>query len=820
MKMKNTGLFLLILLLPVLAIANSNGSIPGNAEASYNICGVVIDTTTGRTLEGVTISDGGTHTAVTGVNGLYTITVDGGWSGTITASRDGYTFSPVSRTYDNVRESFNNQNYDATPITYTISGNVADIHGNPLEGAILNYDGGSASTDASGNYSFVVAWNWSGTVIPFMNGVEFTPGSRSYSNVLANAVDQDYVSRFVPSFVITASAGAGGTISPAGKISVAEDGSLSFIINAEDGYKISDVIVDGKSVGAVSSYTFKRVKRDHFIRAIFSDANMGWLKVIIVPGEAIQQGAVWRIKGTIQWLPSSAKLELPPGVYEIEFRDLPDYGSCCLEGAEVFSGKTTIVDDACYTKRDRGAKVRYFVADDYITSPVVGSHLRWYVENSEEITLSFEGDVAAVGEKTVNPSSDSDYWLLANNLNGSVAAEVKLDVASKPVIDWLTTTAGENNPVRAGEEVTLGWRVHGAESVDLLAVNSQENVSVASTHGEIKVNPDKTTLYRLIAENSAGITTAEIHAHVTEKPVIKEFYADDVNLVSLQKTTLHWLVKGADSVEIKGLAANLKAKGKKAITPSSSKTYILVAENAAGKAEKEINVNVSGIAADIAVQVEKILFEGIEVNNAYLGSQLEAVVTITNNGAADATGFDVAISDSKGELGRKENISIKSGSAKTVRINFTAMNPGDMGLKAIGDPEGVLAETIVADNVSEALLRGIRPPMPEIVLSNISFEMVEAEQGKGLIIHLDIENVGNKKAENFQIDLQVNGKPVFWEAVKSIKKGETLSYKTTAAIGNKTKIKVLFTIDRYEVLGELSRENNYWYKKFNVKELQ
>ncbi|MDD2299124.1 MAG: hypothetical protein PHU69_05720 [Fermentimonas sp.] len=44
--------------------------------------------------------------------------------------------------------------------------------------------------------------------------------------------------------------------------------SKTFTITAQDGYLISDVLVDGKSVGAVSSYTFSNVTKAHTIKAL------------------------------------------------------------------------------------------------------------------------------------------------------------------------------------------------------------------------------------------------------------------------------------------------------------------------------------------------------------------------------------------------------------------------------------------------------------------------------------------------------------------------------------------------------------------------
>ncbi len=69
---------------------------------------------------------------------------------------------------------------------------------------------------------------------------------------------------------ITASAGANGTISPSGAVTVIEGESKAFTITADTGYKISSVIVDGVNKGAISTYMFSNVTGDHTIRAVFT----------------------------------------------------------------------------------------------------------------------------------------------------------------------------------------------------------------------------------------------------------------------------------------------------------------------------------------------------------------------------------------------------------------------------------------------------------------------------------------------------------------------------------------------------------------------
>jgi len=68
---------------------------------------------------------------------------------------------------------------------------------------------------------------------------------------------------------ITATAGANGAISPAGAVSVNSGGSQTFTIAPEANYNVLTVLVDGVSVGPVSSYTFDNVTADHTITASF-----------------------------------------------------------------------------------------------------------------------------------------------------------------------------------------------------------------------------------------------------------------------------------------------------------------------------------------------------------------------------------------------------------------------------------------------------------------------------------------------------------------------------------------------------------------------
>jgi hypothetical protein len=93
-------------------------------------------------------------------------------------------------------------------------------------------------------------------------------GSYAFSNVTASHALAAYFS--IDRFTITASASAGGSISPSGTVVVSYGGNQSFAIPPATGYHIDSVVVDGANQGAVGSYAFSDVTGNHAIAAYFS----------------------------------------------------------------------------------------------------------------------------------------------------------------------------------------------------------------------------------------------------------------------------------------------------------------------------------------------------------------------------------------------------------------------------------------------------------------------------------------------------------------------------------------------------------------------
>lgn len=81
----------------------------------------------------------------------------------------------------------------------------------------------------------------------------------------------------VPSMAhsIIATAGSGGSITPAGSVTVNNGANQTFTIKPNSNFFIEDVMVDGVSHGKITSYTFNNVTADHTISATFRFSDSG-----------------------------------------------------------------------------------------------------------------------------------------------------------------------------------------------------------------------------------------------------------------------------------------------------------------------------------------------------------------------------------------------------------------------------------------------------------------------------------------------------------------------------------------------------------------
>ena len=111
-------------------------------------------------------------------------------------------------------------------------------------------------------------------------------------------------------YTIKATAGTGGSISPSGNVSVREGRDQTFTITPDKGYAVFNVKIDGRSIGAVKSYTFENVKRAHTIEVSFTRAN----EFIDVPLDSyFYEAVMWAVENGVTTGISASRFD-PDGI--------------------------------------------------------------------------------------------------------------------------------------------------------------------------------------------------------------------------------------------------------------------------------------------------------------------------------------------------------------------------------------------------------------------------------------------------------------------------------------------------------------------------
>ena len=104
------------------------------------------------------------------------------------------------------------------------------------------------------------------------------------------------------SYTIKATAGENGMISPSDTVKVRKGSHQTFTITPHNGYTVSDVKVDGQSIGAVTTYTFENVKKSHTIEAFFekaADHSQGDRFEDVVSGSYYEEAVKWAVQNVI-----------------------------------------------------------------------------------------------------------------------------------------------------------------------------------------------------------------------------------------------------------------------------------------------------------------------------------------------------------------------------------------------------------------------------------------------------------------------------------------------------------------------------------------
>ncbi|UFS69351.1 fibronectin type III domain-containing protein [Geomonas sp. RF6] len=238
-------------LLTVAKSGTGSGTVSGGAISCGTACSALLQSGTGATLSAVAASG----SSFSGWSG-------GGCSGTGPCTVTVNAATTVTATFT--------KSYSITA-TAGANGAVKAVNNS----AVSQYTDGTSTTSivsvpagASQSFSIVPAGGYRVAGVTVDGAAVGAVTTYTFSNVGAA---HTIAATFAPAaaLTVTASAGSGGSISPAGTSTVSAGGSITYTMVPRTGYHVTGVKVDGVSVGAVGRYTFSNVTASHTISATF-----------------------------------------------------------------------------------------------------------------------------------------------------------------------------------------------------------------------------------------------------------------------------------------------------------------------------------------------------------------------------------------------------------------------------------------------------------------------------------------------------------------------------------------------------------------------
>ena len=424
------------------------------------------------------ISQAGTSTVNYGDNRTYTITPATGYyisdvlvDGHSVGAQGSYTFSLIGDNHT-ISASF-------ALITYNISS--APGAGGTIMPASTTANYGDNSTYT---YSIIPATGYSVADV-LIDGVSFGAiTSYTFNPLVTNHVISCTFK--INTYSIAATAGANGTISQPGITTVNYNDNATYTITAAIGYHVSDVIVDGHSAGAVSSYTFSSIATNHNISATFAintytiGATAGANGTISQPGSTtVNYGdnATYTITAATGYHVSDVIVDGKSvgAVSSNTFSSISDNhtisasfaintytisASAGTNGSISQAGTTTVNynDNATYTIT---AATGYHVSDVIVDGHSVGavsSNTFSSISDNHTISASFaintytiaasagtNGNISQAGTTTVNYGDNATYTITA--ATGYHVSDVLVDGVSKGAVTSYTFSSIATNHI-------------------------------------------------------------------------------------------------------------------------------------------------------------------------------------------------------------------------------------------------------------------------------------------------------------------------------------------------------------------------------------
>ena len=475
------------------------------------------------------------------------------------------------------------------------------------------------------------------------------------------------------SVVVAATAGAGGTISPSGNVKLTSHANQSFTITPDAHYHISDVLVDGVSVGAVTNYSFTNLIVDHTISASFG------IDTDTITASAGANGSVSPSGATVVNYGSDTTFTFTPALGYHVADVLVDGGSIGAVSSHTFTNvianhtiSATFAIDTFTITASPGANgsispalavvnygsdttftitpdAHYHVADVLVDGSSIGavsSHSFTGVTANHTISATFaidtdtitatagaNGSISPSGATIVNYGADTTFTITP--ATGYHTLDVLVDGVTVGVVPTYTFTG-----VVANHTISASF-----------AINTYSLVSTAGAHGTISPSGKVTVNY---GDNQPYTLTPDTGYHVADI-LVDGVSAGAATSFTLTNVTANHTVDASFAIDTLTITATAGAHG--TITPSGA---VLVTYGGSQSFT---------VTPDAGYHVADVLVDGGSVGPA--GSY--DFTGVTGNRTIDASfainQFSVvALADSHGAISPSGKVFVDSGASQPFTI--------------------------------------------------------------------------------------------------------------------------------------------------------
>ncbi len=370
------------------------------------------------------------------------------------------------------------------------SGSVA-VDGSPYTEPIVVEEGTGLGLTATPSEDWMFQ-GWSGDLGGSENPTTITMDG--HKDVTATFVPEEVIQ-----YTITATAGANGSITPSGDVTVNKGDDQSFTITPNAGYHIDDVLVDGTSVGSVSEYTFTNVTDDHTIHATFA-INQYTIAVSASPGAGgtASGGGTYNHGATVNLSAS------PNAGY--------NFVNWTEDGSEVSTDPAySFTATASRTLVANFAEITYtltFDVEDAAGNPISGATITLNGTTNPAGNYVFSGLAAGQYDYTVAKTNYQDYTGNVS-VNDDTAVDVTLQLLTYTVTFGVTVGNGSLAATTDGTPISSGEAVdHGSDLLFTATPDAGYLVKEWKLNGSVVTDHTETTLALDAIDDDVNVTVA------------------------------------------------------------------------------------------------------------------------------------------------------------------------------------------------------------------------------------------------------------------------------------------------------------------------